>query len=189
MNIAMNDFTIVLHAAAQGDSSSAEALLPLVYDQLRRLACSHMAMESAGHTLQPTALVHEAWLRMVNEEERTWHNRAYFLAAAANSMRRILVEHARRKKRMKRGGDQHRADIEMGDLAEPLPDDKILLVEDALLQLERVHPDWAQVVVMKYFGGMLNKEVSEALDMGERTVERYWAAARAWLYKTISEQV
>ncbi|MBN2786441.1 MAG: hypothetical protein JXR25_16595, partial [Pontiellaceae bacterium] len=120
--------------------------------------------------------------------DRTWQNRAHFLAVAATAMRHVLVGHARRKMTLKRGGDQVRADIEMSDLAEVVPDDRILLVEDALVKLEQVHPDWARVVVMKYFGGMLNKEVAESLDIGERSVERYWAAARAWLYKTISEQ-
>lgn len=185
----MNDFTQVLHSASQGDDRSAESLLPLVYEELRRLAYSRMAKESANHTLQPTALVHEAWLRMVNDDERTWHNRAYFFSAAATSMRRILVEHARAKARLKRGGDQQRKDVNLVDLAEPLPDEKILLVEDALKQLEMAHPKWAQVVVMKYFGGMLSKEVAETLGIGERSVERYWACARAWLYKRIQTQL
>lgn len=184
----MNNISEILHDAAQGDKNSVEALLPLVYEELHRLACARMADVPGNHTLQPTALVHEAWLKMVNKEDRTWQNHSHFLAVAATAMRHVLVGHARRKMRMKRGGDRVRADIELGDLAEPVPDDRILLVEDALIKLEQVHPDWAQVVVMKFFGGMLNKEVAESLDIGERTVERYWAAARAWLYKTISEQ-
>ena len=183
----MDDFTVFLNSAAHGDRRSAEALLPLIYEELRRLASTHMALESANHTLQPTALVHEAWLKMVNDQERTWHNRAYFFAAAATMMRRILVDHARRKKRLKRGGQYQRQDVDILNLAEPLPDDRILLIEDALKQLERVHPDWAQVVVMKYFGGMLTQEVAGILGIGTRSVERYWACARAWLYKKIQK--
>lgn len=184
----MSETSEMLHAAAQGDAQSAEALLPLVYEELHRLAAMRMAGMPDNHTLQPTALVHEAWLKMVGDADRTWQNHAHFMAVAATAMRHVLVGHARRKSRLKRGGDRVRADLEIGDLPEPVPDDRILLVEEALQQLERVHPDWAQVVVMKYFGGMLNREVAASLDIGERTVERYWAAARGWLYKTISEQ-
>lgn len=182
----MNDFTRLLQSAAHGDDSSAEALLPLVYEDLRRLAQARMGQEASGHTLQPTALVHEAWLRMVNDTERTWQNRAYFFAAAATAMRRILIDHARRKAQLKRGGDQKRVNLDQLDLTEPQQDEIILLMEDALKELEQLHPKWGQVVVMKYFGGMTNKEAAEALDVSEPTVERYWAAAKVWLYRRIS---
>ena len=185
MLITMDDFTGFLNSATQGDNGSAEALLPLIYEELRRLASAHMTLESSNHTLQPTALVHEAWLKMVNNQAQTWHNRAYFFSVAATLMRRILVDYARRKNRLKRGGKYQRHHIDIKNLAESVPDEKILLIDEALEQLEQVHPDWARVVEMKYFGGMRNKEVAEILDIGERSVERYWACARAWLYKRI----
>lgn len=181
----MNDFTIMLNAASHGDNHSAQALLPLVYDELRKLAYARMAMESSDHTLQPTALVHEAWLRMVADEERTWQNRAYFFSAAATAMRRILVEHARRKTRLKHGGGQQRLNVDQVDVASPETDEKILLVEEALKELEAVNEIRSKVVVMKYFGGMTNKEVAEALGIGERSVDRHWACAKMWLYDRI----
>ncbi|MBN2161416.1 MAG: sigma-70 family RNA polymerase sigma factor [Pontiellaceae bacterium] len=165
-----------------------EKLFPLVYNELRRLAGARMADEGGAHTLQPTALVHEAWLRMVREEERNFETRAGFFSAASRAMRQILVEHARRKKRLKRGGSRQRVDLEIHDLAGAEAEDKILLVEDALMQLEQVHPEWAQIVVMKYFGGMTQLEIAEALGMGERSVRRYWSCARGWLYDRIRSE-
>jgi len=185
----MNDVTLILDAIARGESQASDELLPLVYNELRNLATARMLRESAGHTLQPTALVHEAWLRMVGDGSQAWKNRAYFFAAAAEAMRRILVEHARRKSRLKHGGGQQRLNIEEIDLAGTAPDDKNLLVDDALNELERVHPERARVVVMKYFGGMTNKEVAEALGIGERSVDRHWVCAKTWLFKKLSDQV
>jgi len=184
----MNDFTIILNAASHGDDHSASALLSLVYDELRRLAYARMAMEKEGHTLQPTALVHEAWLRMVNDEERTWHNRAYFFTAAATAMRRILVEHARKKSRLKRGGDRQQVDADLLELPEPAQDESVLAVEEALKLLEAAHPKRGRVVMLKYFGGMTNREVAETMGIGEATVERYWAFSKTWLYDKISSQ-
>lgn len=183
----MRDITLVLDAINRGDSQASEQLLPLVYNELRNLATARMLQESAGHTLQPTALVHEAWLRLAGEGNQNWRNRAYFFAAAAEAMRRILVEHARRKARLKHGGGQQRLNIEELELAEVAPDDKILLVDDALEQLERSHPERAKVVVLKFFGGMTNKEVAETLDMGERSVDRHWVCAKAWLFQKLQE--
>ncbi|MGA2685507.1 MAG: ECF-type sigma factor [Verrucomicrobiota bacterium] len=183
----MRDITLVLDAINRGDSQASEQLLPLVYNELRNLATARMLQESAGHTLQPTALVHEAWLRLAGEGNQNWKNRAYFFAAAAEAMRRILVEHARRKARLKHGGGQQRLNIEEFELAEVAPDDKILLVDDALEQLERSHPERAKVVVLKFFGGMTNKEVAETLDMGERSVDRHWVCAKAWLFQKLRE--
>ena len=181
----MSDLVTIPQAVFPEKGESAEALFPLVYEELRRIAGARMANESGQHTLQATALVHEAWLRMVRDKDRSWENRACFFAAASRAMRFILVEHARRKHRLKRGGTRQRVDLEIMDLAEAEPDGKILLVEDALVQLERLHPEWAQIVVMKYFGGMTQLEIAEALGMGERSVRRYWACARAWLYDRI----
>lgn len=180
-----DDFTLILNTVSQGNAESADALLPLVYEELRRLAHAQMASESAHHTLQPTALVHEAWLRMVRDEGRNWRNRAYFFSAAATAMRRILVEHARSKGRLKRGGNRHRVDRDMIDLATPAMDDSILWVDEALQQLEQVHPQRARVVILKYFAGMTHEETAEALSLSQATVERYWAFSKAWLYDRI----
>lgn len=182
----MSDVTLLLQAAGQGDNRAREDLLPLVYEELRSLAAARMAREAAGHTLQPTALVHEAWLRLVNDRDQTWQNRAYFFGAAAEAMRRILIEHARRKSRLKHGGGQERLNFAELELADPSPDDKILLVNDALEQLEAEYPERARIVVLKYFGGMTNKEVAEALGVGERTVDRHWVCAKLWLFRKIT---
>ncbi len=182
----MEDFTTMLHSAARGDSKSADDLLPLVYDELRRLAYTHMARQSPNHTLQPTALVHEAWLRMVGVEDRTWQNRNHFFAAAAMAMRNILIDHARKKSRVKRGGDQIRVDLDRLDPALPEMDEFILMVEEALQRLEQVNPKWASLVVLKYYGGMTNKEVADAMEISESSVERYWAGAKAWLLNEIN---
>lgn len=184
----MNDITIILNAASHGDDRSAAALLPMVYDELRQLAYARMANESSDHTLQPTALVHEAWIRMVDGQDRTWHNRAYFFASAATAMRRILVEHARRKARLKHGGGQRRVDVDVLDLMEVEPDETILKIDEALQQLKDVNAQCAKIVEMKYFGGMTNKEVAETLEIGLRTVDRHWAYAKAWLYDKIRSQ-
>jgi len=184
----MRDITLLLHAAERGEEQSAEDLLPVIYEELRHLAAARMAREAAGHTLQPTALVHEAWLRLVNEEERTWRNRAYFFASAAEAMRRILVEHARRKARFKHGGGQQRLNVADLNLAQSTPDEKVLLIHDALEQLEQEHPERARIVVLKYFSGLTNKEVAETLGLGERTVDRHWVCAKVWLVRKIEEQ-
>jgi RNA polymerase sigma factor (TIGR02999 family) len=183
----MSDITLVLEAIDRGESQASEKLLPLVYNELRNLASARMLQESAGHTLQPTALVHEAWLRLAGDGKQNWKGRAYFFAAAAEAMRRILVEHARRKSRLKHGGGQQRLNIEDLQLAETPPDEKILMVEDALEQLERSNPERARVVVMKFFAGMTNKEVADMLDIGERSVDRHWVCAKAWLFQKLQD--
>jgi RNA polymerase sigma factor (TIGR02999 family) len=184
----MSDITLMLRAVQRGEKQVSEDLLPLVYEELRELAAARMARETAGHTLQPTALVHEAWLRLVKDGDRTWQNRAYFFAAAAEAMRRILVEHARRKARLKYGGGQERLNVEDLNLAESTPDEKILLVNDALEQLEAEHPERARIVVLKYFSGLTNKEVGETLGLSERSVDRHWVCAKAWLFRRIQER-
>lgn len=185
----MNDITLVLDAINRGESQAAEKLLPLVYNELRNLAAARMLQESAGHTLQPTALVHEAWLRLAGDCRQNWKGRAYFFAAAAEAMRRILVEHARRKARLKHGGKRERLNIEDLDLAEPETDEKILFVDEALEKLERSHPERARVVVLKFFGGMTNKEVADSLGIGERSVDRHWVCAKAWLFQALRDTV
>jgi RNA polymerase sigma factor (TIGR02999 family) len=181
----MNDITLMLEAVGRGEKQASEDLLPLVYQELRRLAAARMAQESAGQTLQPTALVHEAWLQLVGAGERSWQNRAHFFGAAADAMRRILIDKARRKARIKHGGDQVRVDIQDLDLAETTPDDNVLLINEALQQLEKDDPEQARVVLLKFFAGLTNHEVAETLGMGERTVERQWACAKARLFRWI----
>lgn len=185
---AAEQVTLILHAIRRGEGGSSKDLLPVVYEELRRLAVARMSQEAAGQTLQATALVHEAWLRLVHDGDRTWQNRAHFFGAAAEAMRRILIENARRKSRLKRGGDLVRVDLEDVDLVDTTPDEKILLINDALEQMEASDPEKARVVVMKFFGGMTNQEVAENLGVTERTVERHWAFAKAWLYQTIQSQ-
>lgn len=181
----MNDFTLILQSATEGDHAKSEALLPLIYDELRKLAQGYMSRESGGHTLQATALVHEAWLRMVEEGDRTWDNRASFFSAASTAMRRILVDHARTRAALKRGGGQARLNIDDVELANSEKEETILLVDEALERLEQINPQRAQVVVLKFFGGMTSKEAAETMGISESSVNRHWACARAWLYEVI----
>lgn len=184
----MSEITQILHSLGQGVGSASEELLPLVYGDLRRHAASRMALEAAGQTLQPTALLHEAWLRLVGGGDRKWQNRAHFFGAAAEAMRRILIENARRKSRLKRGGDQVRLDIDELELAQTTPAEKVLLLNEALERLQARDPEKARVVVLKYFGGHTNQEVAEHMGVTERTVERHWAFAKAWLFQDIRTQ-
>lgn len=180
--------TQVLGAVARGEAGVAQDLLPLVYAELRRLAEARMAHEASGHTLQATALVHEAWLRLVKEGDKTWANRALFFAAAAEAMRRILIENVRRKSRLKRGGGQLiRVDLSEIDLAENAPDDRVLLIDEALERLRGENPEAAKLVTMKFFAGMTSQEIAEILGVTERTVERRWAFAKAWLLDNIQK--
>lgn len=185
----MSDVTLILQAIGRGEERTLDELLPLVYEELRQLAAARMAQESAGHTLQPTALVHEAWMRLVSDGNRTWKNRAYFFGAAAEAMRRILIESARRKSRLKHGGGQERLDIADLELSGTSPDEKVLLINDALEQLELENPERGRVVVLKYFGGLTNKEVSEMLGISERTVDRHWVCAKEWLFRKVRAQL
>src|SRR5271166_6395868 len=178
----MSDITLVLQAIGRGEKQAAEELLPLVYEQLRRLAASRMAQEAPGQTLQATALVHEAWLRLVKDEDQTWQNRAHFFGAAAEAMRRIVIENARRKSRLKRGGGLMRVDISELDLADGTPDDKILMIDEAIEALKACEPEVGQLVVMRFFGGVPNQELAESLGVTVRTVERRWVFAKAWLF-------
>jgi len=185
----MSEITLVLEAMGRGDAHASEELLTLVYDELRQLAAARMAREAAGHTLQPTALVHEAWLRLAGNQAQSWENRAHFFGAAVEAMRRILIERARRKSRLKRGSGQVPLDIAEFDIAEALPDDKILLVDEALEKLKAEDPEKARIVSLKFFGGLTNEEAASILGLNERTVRRQWNYARAWLFDCISEQM
>jgi RNA polymerase sigma factor (TIGR02999 family) len=183
-----DQITQVLQAIGRSEVGAAAELLPLVYGELRQLAAARMARESSAQTLQPTALVHEAWLRLVADKERTWENRAHFFGAAAEAMRRILIENARRKSRLKHGGGQARLDIEDLELAETPPDDNILLINEALEHLEAEDAGLARIVILKFFGGLTIQEVAESLQLSERTADRHWAYAKAWLFRYIREQ-
>ena len=178
----MDDFCKRLDSTASEDVRSVDALLPMVYEELRRMADARMAGQSESHTLQPTALVHEAWLRITGNSECTWNDRAHFMATAATAMRTILIDHARKKTRKKRGGGEwKRVDIDQVELTAPDAEEVILAVDEALQRLEQVNPKWARVVVMKFFGGLSNREVAETMDIGTTSVDRYWAGAKAWL--------
>jgi RNA polymerase sigma factor (TIGR02999 family) len=181
----MSQVTLILQAIERGEMHSSEELIPLVYDELRRLAAVRLAGEPAGQTLQPTALVHEAWMRLIAGQAQSWENRAHFFAAAAEAMRRIMIERARRKSRIKHGGGQERVNIETFDIADALPDEKILLVDEALERLEREDPETAQIVKLRFFGGLNNDEIAKITGINGRTVRRQWDYAKAWLFKRI----
>jgi RNA polymerase sigma factor (TIGR02999 family) len=182
----MSDVTRLLDAAAAGDRRAAAELLPLVYAELRRLAAARLAGEKAGHTLQPTALVHEAYLRLVGGERgQNWNGRGHFFAAAAEAMRRILVDHARRKKSAKRGGGRERLDLDAIDVAiADWPEDLVVL-DEALGRLAAIDPKAARLVHLRFFAGLPIPEVAEVLGMSPRTADRLWAYARAWLHQAV----
>jgi RNA polymerase sigma factor (TIGR02999 family) len=184
----MSDVTRILDAIDKGDPNASGQLLPLVYQELRRLAAHKMASESPGHTLQPTALVHEAWLRLVGKEDRKWNDRTHFFAAAAEAMRRILVDNARRKRTHRHGGDHQR--IELADIAvaSDCGDDQLLGVNEALDKLAAQDKQKAELVKLRYFVGMTIEEAAEVLGISEGTAKRHWAYARAWLAEEIRAQ-
>lgn len=183
------DVTRILKTAGAKEGLPSEDLLPLVYDELRSLAAARMRGEAQGQTLQATALVHEAWLRVSGKGGRTWNDRAHFFRVAALEMRRILVENARRKACIKRGPDLDRIDIEGVDLADTQPDDRIILIDDALRRLEAEDPDSARIITLKFFGGLTNREVADMEGVTERTIERQWAFARTRLFEMIRHEM
>ena len=183
----MSEITRLLHAADRGEAGAAEQLLPLVYDELRRLAARRLRHEADAATLQPTALVHEAWLRLANQGAREWNDRRHFLRTAALAMRRILVDLARKKATHKRGRKMERVDIAELNLSSPEPDERVLLVNDALVRLEAEDPESARLITCKFFGGFSNQETAEMLGISERTLNRQWAYAKASLYRLIRQ--
>jgi len=186
----MSDVTRILHAAEQGDPAAAEQLLPLVYEELRKLAAAKMANETAGHTLQPTALVHEAWLRLAGKDAQVqFANRAHFFAAAAEAMRRILIERARRKGAGKRGGDWQRIDLDKVDIAAEADDDTLLLVNEALEKLSQEDASAAEIAKLRFFGGLTLEEAGQVLGVTDRTAKRYWAFARVWLFDEMRQSL
>jgi len=180
----VSDVTRILEAAQQGDSKAADELLPLVYAELRRLAAHRMANEAPGHTLQPTALVHEAWLRLVGNDTHTkFQNQAHFFAAAAEAMRRILVESARRKKCLKHGGGLQRVDADAVELPLPMPGNELLALDEALDRLATVDSRAAEVVKLCFFVGLTQEQAGKELGISLATAERLWSFARAWLFQ------
>ena len=184
----MSDVTRILNAIGGGDSKAAQDLLPLVYEELRMLAAHKMANEAPGQTLQPTALVHEAWLRLVGTENPQFEGRGHFFAAAAEAMRRILIDRARQKLSLKRGAGAARVNLEVIDVASAADDDTLLAVDEALTKLAREDPDSAEFIKLRFFAGMTNDEAAQALGIPERTARRHWSFARAWLFREIQRQ-
>jgi RNA polymerase sigma factor (TIGR02999 family) len=183
----MSEVTRILSGLEQGQSQ-AEELLPLVYDELRRLAAWRLANEKPGQTLQATALVHEAYLRLVGKEDPHWNGRHHFFGAAAEAMRRILVENARRKKRLKHGGQMERVDVDEVEIPSPLPDDELLAMDEALDRLTEVDPRAAELVKLCFFVGLSQPQAAKELGVSITTIERTWAYARAWLFREIQKQ-
>ena len=179
----MSDATLLLNAVEQGDPQAAAKLLELVYEELRRLAASQLSRELPGQTLQPTALVHEAWLRLVGSKNPKFENRAHFFAAAAEAMRRILIERARRKLRIRHGGNFERVPVEEQDLAAPGVDDQLMAVHEVLDKFSRLYPIQAEVVKLRCFVGMTNEETAHVLGISVATVKNYWTFARSWIFK------
>ena len=184
----MTDLTQILAAAQEGDASAAEQLMTLVYQELRTLAAQKMAREAPGHTLQPTALVHEAWLHLGGEQQPIWQNRAHFFGAAAEAMRRILVNRAREKRSLKRGGNLARVRLDAIELPSPMPDDELVALDEALDRLATVDTRAAEMVKLCFFVGLTQEEAARELGVSLSTAERVWGFARAWLSREIRKQ-
>jgi RNA polymerase sigma factor (TIGR02999 family) len=184
----MKELTHLLARIERGDPQAADELLPLVYAELRHLAAQKMARESPGQTLQPTALVHEAWLRISGNEPSKWNGRDHFFAAAAEAMRRILIENARRKRALRHGGDRQRLDIERLEIPAELKEDQLLALDEALETLSRQDKVKAEIVKLRFFVGLTNEEIAEILSLSAPTAKRYWSYARAWLYREMGRQ-
>jgi RNA polymerase sigma factor (TIGR02999 family) len=185
----MSEVTRILSAIEQGDPHAAEQLLPLVYEELRKLAAQRLAQEKSGQTLQATALVHEAYLRLIGADtQASWDNRGHFFAAAAEAMRRILIDRARHKATAKRGGQLRRIDLEQVSSVENGREAELLALDEALIEFERHDPQAAGLVKLRYFAGLSHQEAAKALGIGRRAADRLWALARAWLYQRLSEE-
>jgi RNA polymerase sigma factor (TIGR02999 family) len=185
----MSAFTVILNRAQQGDPLAAAELLPLVYDELRRVAASKMAQEKASQTLQPTALVHEAWLRLNDgNPAAVWNGRTHFFGAAAEAMRRILIDRARRRNALRHGAGQERVDADEVEIAAPADDEELFAVHEALDRFAAIEPAKAELVKLRYFMGMTTAETAAALNISEPTAKRWWSFARAWLFTEIKSQ-
>jgi RNA polymerase sigma factor (TIGR02999 family) len=182
----VSDVTQILNAIEQGDAGAVDKLLPLVYEELRGLAARMMVREKPGQTLQATALVHEAYIRLLGSDAQNWVGQTQFFSAAAEAMRRILIENARRKQRVKRGGEHQRVDLDVGDIAIDGVSDELLQLNDALNKLEATDRVKAELVKLRYFAGLTIDQSAKLLGLSRRTALRYWAYARAWLYDEIN---
>jgi len=185
----MSDVTRILDRVQEGDPKAAEELLPLVYEELRKLAAAKMAHQAPGQTLQATALVHEAWLRLIGNDPVQWNNRGHFFSAAAEAMRRILIERARKKSACKHGGGLQRVNLDQVDIALDTDNDLLLLLNDALEEFRQRDPTAAELIKLRFFGGLPNHEAADLLGVSERTAKRSWAYARAWLYHRLQEKL
>jgi RNA polymerase sigma factor (TIGR02999 family) len=183
----MSDVTRILTAIEQGDGKAAEELLPAVYEELRRLAAQKLSWEPPGQTLQATALVHEAYLRLVGAENQSWKGRTHFFAAAAEAMRRILIENARRKQRLKRGGDRQRIDLSIAEPPVKEPAEDLLALDEALAKLEASDKLKSELVKLRFFAGLTLEQAGNLLGISQTTAKRYWTYARAWLYREITK--
>jgi RNA polymerase sigma factor (TIGR02999 family) len=183
----MTDVTRILNAIEGGNAKAANELIPLVYEELRILASQKLSQEKPGQTLQATSLVHEAYLRLVSSEGQNWDNRGHFFKAAAESMRRILVENARRKNRLKRGGDRERAAFQDATIAVETPSVDLVALDEALAKLEAEDPIRANVVKLRYFAGLTIQQTAKLLNISTATADRHWACARSWLFREISK--
>ncbi len=184
----VSDVTRILEAVHQGDPSAADELLPLVYEELRKLAAHNMAQQPPGQTLQATALVHEAWLKLVGSGREQWEGRRHFFAVAAEAMRHILIDRARKRLALRHGGGQQRLDIDDVEVAAPVEQETMLEVNEALAELEKTDPAKAEVVKLRFFVGLSERETAEILGLSERTIERYWAYAQAWLFERLERK-
>jgi len=183
---AVSELTVILQRIDQGDPHAANELLPLVYEELRKLAAQKMARENPGQTLQATALVHEAWLRLGGDDQPEWQNRAHFFAAAAEAMRRILIDNARRKNYLRHGGGAQRVNLDGLDLAASMDDEQLLALHEALDCLAEHDAEKAQIVKLRFFAGLTNEHTAQVLGVSEATVKRHWAYARAWLFREMN---
>ncbi len=183
----MSDVTRILKAIEKGDTRAVDQLLPLIYEELRLLAAQKLSRERPGQTLQATALVHEAYIRMLGGQEQDWKSRGHFFKAAAEAMRRILIENARRKQRLKRGGDLHRVDLQEVDLGIEGPSDDLIALDEALERFSKKDRIKVELVRLRFFAGLTNEQAAKVLDISTNTADRYWAYSRSWLHLEISK--
>ena len=183
----MSEISEILSALEKGEAKRTDELLPAVYNELRRLAAQKMANERAGHTLGPTELVHEAWLKLVNYPNLSWQNRSHFFSAAAQAMRRILIDRARRKNRQRHGSGAEHVDAHAIEIATPVPADELLALDEALQRFEAIEPKQAELVKLRYFVGLKIEEAAEILGISEATAKRWWTYARAWLFHELGK--